>query len=1561
MESGAKRKRTNATNAGNQLHPGEWRNGKRSRSNSPSGSPIPSAATKGTSDSNSSALLQNLSRDSNQSQIQDCPQPTSVGFPRSAPGGTDTASIATPSNNSPSNEWTGLEKALQGLRLTTKACPPLRSAIDDLVSCVPLFETAAKNRKDYEDLAIGLKGMVRLLDPHLADTTSENITNTIKDIAEAMKKEVKSIADRQSRHGLRRVLSATNDEEDLIRRYRRIEQLFRQLYGEASLSAWSISSKHYVNTQLESLRPAKLARYNSELSMEVSRRSCTENTRTEILSNLMKWSEDRSMASIYWMNGMAGTGKTTIAYSACVALEASKQLAGSFFCTRTSSECRDAKRIVPTIAYQLARRSTPFRSALCKVLEEDTDIGTGTISAQFDQLLRIPLMEAQSTMSNNLVVVVDALDESSDPYIVKLFLGVLFRSVAGLPIKFFVTSRPEPIIRQRMMSESERSRSILYLHEIEASLVQADIELYLKEELSSIIPADKDIKQLAKYAGKLFIYAATAVRYIRPPGKPRNSRERLETVLAANVGSNRSLIPIDTLYSVILTTAIDEDEELEPQEQERMLLVLWTAVCACEPVLISTIAAISGIGSKDRVVAALEPLGSVLHISDHSELVTTLHASFPDYISSRERSGRFACDIPKHNRLLSKYCFEIMEAQLRFNICNILSSFIPDSDIPHLQDQIDANISEELFYACRFWMDHMGLTELFKTPILTTISHPLLWPLSDFLLQRLLFWMEVLNLKGYMHVGVTSTSKLNALLNQEGNAESKLGQLTSEVQDFVVGYASHPIADYTPHIYLSALPLAPFLSHLFPKFKGLIRVSGTALNKIQQAALSTWESESVVLSTAFLPKGDRIVLGKKSGELTVQYIHDGKHVFPPLKAHDGSITSLGVSHHGTQIVTGSDDMTLSVWNTHNGSLALGPFKEHTEGVTSVAFSPDGTHIISGSNDCTVGICDLHNAATPMRRFTGHTDSVNSVAFSRAGTLAISGASDRTVRLWDVFKGTALLTLDDPSGPVILAQFTPDGNSIISVSRGVENYKYFRRTSIQDVRDGSSLTSLASTGKVESISISPEGDRFVGSVNGSIGISDIPMCLEPIAASTGKVASISISPEGDQFVGSASGSTLGISDIPMYLEPIAGPFHGHTSQLTSTKFSDDGTRVISASNDRTVRVWNVHRKVRQLEPKDTPKVPRRLDPILGTISANQTSIATSDPTNIHVFNLDLHTSTHIASPSVILIKFSLDATRIFSIHASGTVCTWNADTAQLIDGPCRCSNSNRFESVACSVDGTHIATSYYDTVEIWDAQSNHIITIRGLGTPKRTGNTLVFSWAGTKILTVGHDVHNTNGWDVLNIWDTNRGTLVAGPIEVPGLQLGTFDLSADGTYVACSSKVAQIDNGLRLINTITGETNFMPSWNLLIKHCVCPHVLARFSFDGRYVAFTIGSSCYVWNTQDQTVIAVLVIHGTRFQSISYNPNGWFLAISNTSIPGSDFVQAWRFDINKPLSAIRSDGWIVNELSQPLFWVPAEIRTEFPKSIGMNISGESSLFVDYSGMLSGDDWRRCYIGG
>ncbi|KAG8750011.1 WD repeat-containing protein 38 [Ceratobasidium sp. 423] len=370
-------------------------------------------------------------------------------------------------------------------------------------------------------------------------------------------------------------------------------------------------------------------------------------------------------------------------------------------------------------------------------------------------------MRIKDKLPDNLVVVIDALDECSDPHVVESFLRFLFRSIADLPIKFYVTSRPEPAIRNWMMSESERSRTILYLHEIEKSLVQADIELYLKEELGVMSPAVSDIRKLAGRAGNLFIYAATAIRYIRPIGKAVDSRTRLSTILIVNSGPQQKLSGIDALYSTILTTAIS-DGELESEEREHIRLVLWTATCACEPIRISTLSALCGINNPDSTATALQPLQSVLHVSDHSELVTTLHASFPEYMLAKERSGVFFCDKAAHNQLLAERCFQIMQVQLRFNICSIKSSFTPDDEIPELEERITTNISEELFYSCRFWIDHSMRTDPGNT--LLPLVH-------GFLSQQLLFWMEVLNLKKCITTGTTVLSKLNTWLAQPSPLE----------------------------------------------------------------------------------------------------------------------------------------------------------------------------------------------------------------------------------------------------------------------------------------------------------------------------------------------------------------------------------------------------------------------------------------------------------------------------------------------------------------------------------------------------------------------------------------------------------------------------------------------------------------------------------------------------------------------------------------------------------------------------------------------------------------------
>ncbi|KAL5633037.1 hypothetical protein ACGC1H_003509 [Rhizoctonia solani] len=1199
---------------------------------------------------------------------------------------------------------------------------------------------------------------------------------------------------------------------------------------------------------------------------------------------------------------MAGTGKTTIAYSFCERLEAVKQLAASFFCVHTSSECRDANQIIPTIAYQLARRFTPFRHSLDQQLKKDPDISTIQLSYQFDLLLKKPLLAAKDKLPNNLVIVVDALDECSNPNIVREFLGLLFHSVGELPVKFFVTSRPEPVIRNKMMPESERSRSILYLHEIEQSLVQADIELYLREELASITPAD--ITELAEHASNLFIYAATAVRYIRPVGTV--VKTRLNAILAISAESKNKLSAIDVLYEAILTAAID-DQGLEPEEQDRMRLVLWTAICACEPILIHTLSILSGLDNKDATMVTLESLRSVLHVSEHSELVTTLHASFPDYILTRERSRAFYCDKVTHSQLLAEQCFRVMNTQLRFNICSIQSSFVPDDEIPELGERINTRISKELFYACRFWVDHLSETK----------SRALFLLANDFLSQQLLFWMEVMNLKRCMTLGVTSISKLNAWLTQvHVDTDTDLLALASDARRFVTRYASSPIASYTPHIYLSALPLSPSSSSMrsryLPRFKGLIKVSGAILDKLEKAAPSTWELTSLIRSVAFSPGGDCVVLGDDQGRISVQNAYDGKCLVQPFKAHKKVVTSLGVSSDGMQIVSGSHDMTLSVWNIHDGSLITGPYKGHTNRVTSVAFSPDVAHIVSGSDDCTVRIWGPQVVTISMISLTGHAQEVKSVAFSPDGSRVVSGSVDHTIRLWDLSSGATILILDGHTASVSAVQYSPDGAYIISGSH-----------------DSNILIWNAS--------------------NGSLTRRLQKAHSKPITA-------IAISPSGDHIVSGSLDCTVRVWNLHNG-KLTAGPFEGHTESVRSVGFLSDGMRIVSASDDKTVRVWNAQDQIPQSAWTSNERGSSLHDHFAYSPTKTHVAVFTLYKTTFLVW--DLRTMTVISVPTnggVRHLRFSPDGTHIHSIHNEGTLCTWIVQTGELLEGPHRCSSSDRFITSECSADGTRVVTLGMNMmVELWHVKANRnpILCATSVSCSP------IFSQVGDRFITYAYDpVNPLNSY--VNVWDADTGRHVAGPFSTERVH----DFSPDGTYICCKQ---QHDQSLQLLNVNNGEIITLPQSEY--HH----QIIAKFTPDGLNVAATdCDTTCRIWNIRDQTHITIPVEKAMAVEItelIGHSPDGWLLLagyLRHDKLRNS--LHIWRFRVDNPPFTLNSDGWVLDHQRQGwvldyrrerLIWVPKEIRQLFPMCNEVVLSDQVLQSVDYDGMLVGDEWSQCYL--
>ena len=341
------------------------------------------------------------------------------------------------------------------------------------------------------------------------------------------------------------------------------------------------------------------------------------------------------------------------------------------------------------------------------------------------------------------MVVIDALDECDNKDGVCQILDVLLSHATQLPVKFFVTSRPEPRILDKMEHGPERSTPVgLYLHDIERSLVSADIRTYLKDRLTGF--SNDNLEILVQRSGVLFIYAATVALYIGGGTLARRTA-RLKLVLAGSITPmQNNEDKMNDLYDSILRAAFD-DGDLGDFEKDEMRRVLHTVLCAQEPLAEGVIASLLGL-NRDSVKAALEPLLSVLHLSKRTGVVTTLHKSFPDYMFNKARSRRFHCEAREHHRLLAKQCFYLVGThRLPFNICNLESSYVFDKDVLKLDQRVETAISATTFYACRFWGPHL---------VNTGPSPDLVIALHDFLSVRLLLWMEIMNLKQCMSAGV---------------------------------------------------------------------------------------------------------------------------------------------------------------------------------------------------------------------------------------------------------------------------------------------------------------------------------------------------------------------------------------------------------------------------------------------------------------------------------------------------------------------------------------------------------------------------------------------------------------------------------------------------------------------------------------------------------------------------------------------------------------------------------------------------------------------------------------
>ena len=207
-----------------------------------------------------------------------------------------------------------------------------------------------------------------------------------------------------------------------------------------------------------------------------------EGTREQILADLEEWAVNDAAPKVFWLNGMAGTGKTSIAHSFSERLDKNEILGASFFCSRSASrEVRDASLIITTIASLLSRSSPVLRSAISKVVEEKPDVGSlHKLSVQFRLLLVDPIKSVFDSSLKTYVVVIDALDECTNLGIVEKLIQAIVGFAPNMPLKFILASRVTTNISKAFPHNSEYPPKTLSLHDVGRSIVQEDIKTYLQ-------------------------------------------------------------------------------------------------------------------------------------------------------------------------------------------------------------------------------------------------------------------------------------------------------------------------------------------------------------------------------------------------------------------------------------------------------------------------------------------------------------------------------------------------------------------------------------------------------------------------------------------------------------------------------------------------------------------------------------------------------------------------------------------------------------------------------------------------------------------------------------------------------------------------------------------------------------------------------------------------------------------------------------------------------------------------------------------------------------------------
>jgi hypothetical protein len=492
-------------------------------------------------------------------------------------------------------------------------------------------------------------------------------------------------------------------------------------------------------------------------------KGCLSGTRMAFLDFIVDWVNDPTSERCLVLFGQAGTGKSSIAHEIARRFNNMHRLTSSFIFLRKEQSKREAYHLFTTLARDLCDRYPSFKLALGRIVKDNSALRVGTRDYEtlFQSLILEPLKDLH--IVGPILVVIDALDESGNATGRAGLHTFLAKNLIRLPSNFrvVITSRPEDGIERALVGAP--SITIRYMTDSElAATTQDDILVFLRERLPSVEFRNYGA-ELAIRAEGLFQWAAVASQFILdPPGRFGYSKKKCISHLLKPGANRDGQDPLDELYTEVL-------EGYFTDREARLLFcsVVGQLITSIEPLSIRSLTTLRRHADDlddeddDAVLILLRRLGSLLsnvHASDDNLPIIPLHTSFRDFLVTKQKSGDFWVDLRDVHRRMAQSCLGILLNGLKFNICQLETSYLANKDVVDIKMRIDKYIPPALLYACRFWDDHLEHIG-FETG--------LFGKLRTFFKEKLLFWFEALSLTNYVGLASAACSALNVWLGSD--------------------------------------------------------------------------------------------------------------------------------------------------------------------------------------------------------------------------------------------------------------------------------------------------------------------------------------------------------------------------------------------------------------------------------------------------------------------------------------------------------------------------------------------------------------------------------------------------------------------------------------------------------------------------------------------------------------------------------------------------------------------------------------------------------------------------